>query len=84
MRATNAPFRTVTSAHVRSGQTIFKNFSTSWWELRLECGHLVERRIRWLPERNGPTIRGFGNLHRPPSRTRLPKAPTRARCEECA
>lgn len=84
MRATTAPFRAVEGSTVRSGQTIFANFSHSWWELRLECGHTVDRRIRWLPERNGPKVRGFGNLHRPPSRNRLPNPPRRVRCEECA
>jgi hypothetical protein len=79
-----APMRAVAKAYTRAGNTGLANFKSTWWELHLECGHKVERNVRWLPPRDGsPPARGFAALHHPPSRDRLPEPPKRARCWEC-
>lgn len=53
-----------------------------WWQLRLECGHTVERRIRW--KRIDRPRRGWAAQHQGPSLSRLPdKDPQYANCELC-
>lgn len=81
-RPNHAPLRDVETAQVRGGQaSIIASFKSHWWELRLSCGHTVERRIRWLPTAN--PRRGWAALHHGPSLDRLPPAPKYARCELC-
>lgn len=75
------PRRKVEQAMVRGGGSIFAPFKFHWWELRLECGHTVERRIRWLPVER--PLRGWHAQHRGVSLWRLPPDPQYARCEEC-
>lgn len=48
-----------------------------WWEMRAECGHLVERSVRYTPSGEG---RGYVR-HR--ARTDILPAPARVRCEHC-
>lgn len=70
-------------ASVRGGGSILApSFKYHWWQLQLECGHTVERRIRWLSVAN--PRRGWAALHRGPSLTRLPPDPKHAQCEVCA
>jgi hypothetical protein len=76
------PLRAVVEARLRGGGSIVAPFKSHWWNLRLECGHTVERRIRWKPVPN--PRRGWAAQHHGPSLTRLPDPPKRARCEECA
>lgn len=80
------PFRKVQSARVRSGQTIIANFHITWWELTLECGHDVDRPVRWLPQKGPKHLRrrGWAALYNPPGPDRLPRPPKRARCDRCA
>jgi hypothetical protein len=73
--------RKVVSAQCRAGQTLLANFHVRWWELQLECGHVVERNVKWKPDPNAP--RGWSALHNPPKMSRLPDAPKRARCDFC-
>lgn len=76
-----APLRAVEKALLRGGGSILSSFKYHWWELRLECGHTVERRIKWSPIPNAP--RGWAAQHRGVSLTRLPPEPKKARCEFC-
>lgn len=76
------PLRAVSTSLVRGGgSTLSPGMKFHWWELHLECGHVVERRIRWTPVAN--PNRGWAAQHHGVSLTRLPAAPTRARCEFC-
>lgn len=50
-----------------------------WWELRLSCGHEVERTVRYLPAEHAAS-RG-GTQHR--SGADVAPAPKRVRCEFC-
>lgn len=49
---------------------------TRWWEMTLECGHIVERTVKYDPKRERPfrRARSLGDVLPPP---------TRARCEQC-
>ena len=76
------PLRVVDEALLRGGGTVFAPFKFHWWELRLECGHTVERRIRWRQVPN--PSRGWAAQHRGVSLDRLPDPPRHARCEDCA
>lgn len=51
---------------------------TRWWELRLECGHEVERTVRYS-KRPGPAAR----YSRARSGSDVLPAPKRVRCELC-
>lgn len=76
--------RKVTTARVVGGGTIMADFKYHWWNLTLDCGHEVERNIKWLPPADGSRPpRGWAAQHRGVSLTRLPEPPTRARCEFC-
>ena len=77
----NMPWRKVAVARLRGGGSIFGPFKFHWWELELECGHRVERRIRWRPIPDPP--RGFAAMHRGVRLDRLPEDPIRARCSQC-
>jgi hypothetical protein len=76
-----APHRTVVDARVRGGGSIFSGRKYHWWELTLDCGHVVERRIRWTKIDN--PRRGWAAQYAPPSLDRLPPEPKHARCELC-
>lgn len=78
------PLRLVVDAHgPRQGRCIGNNaLSMAWWELTLECGHVVERRVRF-PKQVGHARRGFAVLHRPRSIGEALPAPKRVRCEWC-
>lgn len=83
MRIASAPLRAVKESHLRAGATsVFVAFKTHWWELDLECGHTVERSIRWKKIPNPP--RGYAAQHNPPGLDRLPDPPKSARCEMCS
>lgn len=82
--AVKHPLRTVVDpGHPRSGRCIGNNRITmQWWELRLECGHTVERPLRF-PKQTGRPRRGWQIMHRPrPTSEALP-APKRVRCDSC-
>lgn len=80
-----APWRNVVRAALHGGGSINRPFKYHWWVLGLDCGHEVERRVKWLPPPDGSRpARGFAAQHHGVSLTRTPPAPTRARCEECA
>lgn len=53
---------------------------TRWWEATLDCGHVVERTVRYGPPRDGRRTRG-GTQHR--LLTDVLPAPKRVRCEFC-
>lgn len=79
------PKRKVTEAHLRGAGSVFAPFKFHYWLLDLDCGHTVERRIRWLPPEPGAYVRrGWAAQHRGPSLTRLPPDPVTAHCEVCA
>ena len=46
-----------------------------WWVLELACGHVVERRVRWLPDPSGRPPRGYAAQHQGVPLTRLPDPP---------
>ena len=75
------PWRTVTDCRLRGGGSIFAAFKFHWWEIDLDCGHTIERRIRWLPIPDAP--RGFAAMHRGVPIDRLPPKPRHARCNYC-
>lgn len=79
------PLRWVTESRLAPHTSIFMHEQdphrkTHFWRLTLECGHQVERWIRWLPDPDGPS-RGWAAFS--PSLARLPEPPKRARCDEC-
>lgn len=81
------PLRTVAKALQKAGGTWLGpvSFKYRWWELHLECGHVVERRMRYLPPADGSAPpRGYGALHHGVSADRVPPAPERVRCEVCS
>jgi hypothetical protein len=45
---------------------------THWWELRLSCGHRVERTVRYRPQDRRYVARGAASSGAPPTRSRLP------------
>ena len=87
MKPNRNPLRKVVNRDraLRSHSSIFANFKSHYWDLELECGHTVERSIRYLPVPPGEHVpRGWSALHHPPPLTRIPDlAPARARCEHC-
>lgn len=50
---------------------------TAWWEMRLECGHQVERTVRYPPRSTPVPYRRRRSLD-----DALPP-PRRVRCEQC-
>lgn len=75
------PFRKVVKAVLHEGQTIIKNFHIRWWDVELDCGHHVERGVRYKP---GHTRRGWGMIHRPPSLTNVQDfTAKRLQCDRC-
>lgn len=69
---------------LRGGASILSDFKYHWWELQLECGHQVERRVRWLAPTDGrPAERGWGAMWHGPTLDREPPPPQHARCDEC-
>jgi hypothetical protein len=81
-----APLRTVVGAEPRAGRGGLLGGDNSrrkfWWHMTLECGHTVDRDMKYRRLEPGELpIRG-GRSNRLPS-DRLPP-PKRARCEDCA
>lgn len=78
-----APLRGVRECVLRGASSIFAEPAIKYhfWELHLSCGHIVERRIKWLPIPNAP--RGWAAQHKGVSLERLPPEPKSARCEIC-
>lgn len=60
-----------------SGQLTNQRRSVRWWELRLDCGHTVERPVRYSAERS----RGWRGGAR--SGADVLPAVKWARCEQC-
>lgn len=81
MRKNTAPLRKAVKVKLRGGGSLLASFKYHWWELELECGHTVERNIKWKPIPDAP--RGWAALHHAPSLSRLPEEPKSARCEFC-
>lgn len=74
--------RTVQKAALRFGRRSLRGPGagrrTHWWKLRLSCGHVVERRVRYRPL--------LGHPHtwtRQRAATDVLPAPDRARCDQC-
>lgn len=79
----NGPRRKVERAIVRAGASIPKSeFKYRWWLLVLECGHEVERRIKYLRVDN--PARGYAAQWQGVPPSRIPPAPKYAFCEDCA
>lgn len=53
---------------------------TKWWNLKLTCGHEVERTVKYFPRSDGFVQRG-GTQHR--SRNDVRPPPKKVRCEYC-
>ena len=80
------PRRKVAKGWPRVGSSIIADFKYYFWELTLECGHVVHRRVRYKPEAQPikwKRRRGFAAMHHPPSRDRIPPIQRHAFCEEC-
>lgn len=77
------PRRRVEKAVVAPWSSVVADFKSHQWRLHLECGHVVERRIRWKPDPRGRQRRGFAAMHHAPPLDRLPDEPKYARCEYC-
>lgn len=73
----------VVQADLRVASSIGGPFKFYYWRLTLACGHVVERRVRYLPETEGRARRGFAAMHHPPNRDRVPEPQKRARCDAC-
>lgn len=73
------PLRHVRASHLKEGRGSVLGPDTDrrarWWELRLECGHTVERAARYWPL-------GAGH-QRQRSRFDVLAAPKRTRCGSC-
>lgn len=72
----------VTRADLRPHSSFLMNpvRKTHFWQLTLACGHVVDRWIRWLPQKGANRRRGWAAME--PSLTRLPPEPRRARCKQ--
>lgn len=79
------PLRLVVKPELHAGGSVLAGWlKHHWWELELDCGHQVERRIRYLPPVDGSRPRrGWAAQHHGPSVSRIPPPPKRARCEWC-
>lgn len=56
---------------------------TAWWVLHLECGHRVERTVRYKPDPEWPHP-GKGNSRwRPKHPDHYKPAPRQVRCDYC-
>lgn len=82
-RVNTKPLRAVVKAMPHTGRCIGNNQITiQWWELTLECGHEVERPLRF-PKQVGRQTRGWAIMHHPRRMGEALPAPLRARCERC-
>lgn len=54
-----------------------------WWALELECGHVVERPVRYQKQDPATARRGWSILYRPQPVERALPAPKKVRCERC-
>lgn len=78
-----APWRTVLRATLCGANSIGNNRLTMrWWDLTLDCGHVVERPVRFPPQ-EGVWRRGFAAQHHPRPKSEALPAPTRVRCRLC-
>lgn len=77
------PLRRVVAASPRVMSSILASFKTWRWFLDLECGHQVDRRIKYLPDTGPFRRRGFAALWHPPEASRIPPPPRSARCDQC-
>jgi hypothetical protein len=80
------PWRTVISAsEPYTGRGSLLGPATArrnrWRELALECGHQVERTVRYGPHQDGYAPQRGGTQHR--SYDDILPAPKRVRCEKC-
>ena len=77
------PFRKVVTAAAREGTSIGLGAGMCrWWTLTLDCGHEVERTIKF-PKQTGSVRRGFAAIyHKRPLSEKLPP-PKRCRCDFC-
>lgn len=85
-RVNRSPLRRVLQATLREGRVgLFtaNGIYTRWYEMKLECGHEVERTARYRPPEQGRARRGWARLHHlPDPDLALPPA-KRVRCESC-
>jgi len=80
-----APWREVTNSRMHEGRGSVLGGDTSrrarWWQLRLICGHVTERAVRYGPHRDGWPAQVGGTQHR--SKDDVLPAPKRVRCKQC-
>lgn len=78
------PWRDVHEPRLRHGRSGLgsQTYSRRWWDLRLDCGHLVERTARAKPGAAGGRS-GFALMNHPVSDDELLPPPKRVRCEDC-
>lgn len=77
--------RVVKATRMRGlGSVICNTFRARWWELELECGHVVERQRRFR-DPPGYSAQGFARMHHPPpDKPEYEKPhPKRCRCRFC-
>jgi len=84
-----APLRKVIKGRWRVCQSILINSRSRWWDLELECGHFVERRVLYRradpAKGEQPTTPGWkGPGARSINPARIKPHPKRVRCEDCA
>ena len=77
-----APLRSVVKSHIREGSSINGDFGFRQWDLTLECGHEVERPLRF-PVQTGVKSHGFAAQYHPRQRSEALPPQKRARCWEC-
>lgn len=75
--------RKATTARIRKGASIgLGGGMCRWWDITLECGHQVERPVRF-PKQTGFVRRGFAAIYHKRALSEALPAPKRCRCEIC-
>lgn len=81
MASEQRPLRNVVASKIRTGRGSVLGPDTwrrmHWWELRLACGHVVERPARYPPRSDRHLVGA------PRFRDEALPAPRRARCGDC-
>jgi hypothetical protein len=83
-RKPHGPWRKVVDSTMREGTLTFnRQFKGRWWILTLECGHKVDRPVKYDWSGRRPS-KGWARLWHNPSLTKvIEQSFKRVRCQEC-
>jgi hypothetical protein len=73
--------RRILSSTLRSATSLIRNFHSRYWELTLECGHIVERRT--YHTKSSTPLRGWEKCWKTRSLKDVVPPPKYVLCEEC-